>query len=254
MNLETIDCEGLDFKNLNARIRRVVKMGARRIKLLNVNGQRYICGGIKGEIRVEIHGFPGNDLGVFMDGPVIEVYGNAGDGVGNTMNDGMIIVHGDVGDVAGYSMGGRIYIKGDAGYRLGIHLKEFGSKKPIVVVGGDAGDFLGEYMAGGVIIVLRLNSADEDVESRFIATGIHGGRIYLRGRVDKSKIGFGASISDLSEEDLDLMKNLIDDFCKYTGCSRKGISLEKFTKIIPISKRPFEKLYHQTSIKMPGRP
>ena len=108
-----------------------------------------------------------------MDDPKIEVYGNAGDGLGNTMNSGTIIVHGFVGDVASYSMrGGRIYVEGDAGYRLGIHMKEYGSNKPIVVMGGCTGDFPGEYMAGGIIVVLGL-TADVPVNGRFIATGIH---------------------------------------------------------------------------------
>ena len=45
------------------------------------------------------------------------------------MNDGKIIVHGSIGDTAGYAMrGGEIYVKGNAGYRAGIHMKEYEGK------------------------------------------------------------------------------------------------------------------------------
>jgi glutamate synthase domain-containing protein 3 len=35
----------------------------------------------------------GNDLGMFMDGPLITVHGNVQDGVANTMNNGRICIH-----------------------------------------------------------------------------------------------------------------------------------------------------------------
>lgn len=101
---------------------------------------------------------PGNALGAYLNGAEITVSGNAQDAVGDTMNEGKIVVHGQIGDAAGYAMrGGRIYIKGNAGYRAGIHMKAYKDKKPIMVIGGRAGSFLGEYQAGGIIIVLGLN-------------------------------------------------------------------------------------------------
>ncbi len=42
------------------------------------------------------------------------------------MNAGKIVVHGHAGDVLGYAMrGGKLFIKGDVGYRVGIHMKEY---------------------------------------------------------------------------------------------------------------------------------
>ena len=56
---------------------------------MNVNGQRYIGTGLRGEgLRIEVHGTPGQAVAMFMDGPTVEVFGNAQDGVGNTMNAG----------------------------------------------------------------------------------------------------------------------------------------------------------------------
>lgn len=251
-DLEKImDLKDLSFRIANQKIKEAVERGLKKLKLINVNGHRYICCGIKDEVYVHIVGSPGNDLGMFMDGPEIIVDGNAGDGVGNTMNDGLIAVRGEVGDVVGYSMrGGRIYVQGDAGYRLGIHMKEYGARRPIIVVGGGAQDFLGEYMAGGVIVVLRLNG--NHFQGRFIAAGIHGGRIFIRGKVEDRRLGFGAIKAELTEEDQEFLKNIFRDYSKYVKVSYKGLLSEEFTKIVPKSKRPFERLYHQTSVTTEG--
>lgn len=245
---EIIDLTNLSFRIANQKIREAIARGAKSLKLINVNGQRYICCGVKNRVEVEIEGSPGNDLGMFMNGPKIVVKGNAGDGVGNTMNDGLIVIHGEAGDIIGYSMrGGRIYIKSNSGYRLGIHMKEYIEKRPIIVVGGSAQDFLGEYMAGGVIVVLGLDG--ENFQGRFIATGIHGGRIFIRGKVEEWRLGFGAVKAELDAQDRILLRDVMEDYSRYMRkCSWKELASEEFTKIIPESKRPFEKLYHQTSV------
>ena len=51
----------------------------------------------------------------------------------------------------------KTYLRDDVGYRAGIHMKEYGDKKPVLVIGGTAQDFFGEYMAGGIVILLGLN-------------------------------------------------------------------------------------------------
>lgn len=67
------------------------------------------------------------------------------------------MIHGSAGDAAGYAMrGGKIYVRDHAGYRAGIHMKEYKKKVPIMIIGGCAGSFLGEYQAGGILIVLGL--------------------------------------------------------------------------------------------------
>ena len=42
--------------------------------------------------------------------------------------------------------GGRVYVRDNIGYRGGIHMKQYMEKRPIVVIGGAARAFLGEYM------------------------------------------------------------------------------------------------------------
>lgn len=51
-----------------------------------------------------------------------------------------------------------ILVEGNVGYRAGIHMKAYKDQVPVLVVGGEAGSFLGEYQAGGYVVVLGLNT------------------------------------------------------------------------------------------------
>ncbi len=89
----------LRYVELNRRIHLGLSEGYKHIVLRNVCGQRFIAAGVQGNIKMDIYGSPGNDLGVFMDGPEITVFGNAEDQTGNTMSNGTVIVHGNAWDV-----------------------------------------------------------------------------------------------------------------------------------------------------------
>ena len=133
-----IDAKKLDHRKLNEKIMNVISTGKKNIVLKNINGHRYIASGLKSDVKIQIHGTAGNDLGSFMDGPTINVSGNAQDCVANTMNSGKIVVHGSVGDILGYGMrGGKVFIRDDAGYRTGIHMKSYKDMVPVIVIGGD---------------------------------------------------------------------------------------------------------------------
>jgi len=130
------------YRELGDAIRRKIAEGYRRFILERVVGQRYIGAGLDHGVEIEIHGVPGQDLGVFNGGAKIVVHGNAQDGVGNTMNDGYIIVHGSVGDIPGHMVrNGKIYIRGSAGFRAGIMMKEYGEKHPVMIIGEKIGDY-----------------------------------------------------------------------------------------------------------------
>jgi glutamate synthase domain-containing protein 3 len=238
-----IDAEGLFYKDLNSLLRAISSNGAERIEIRNVCGQRYIGTDLDKEIQIDIYGTPGNDLGAFMNGPRLVVHGNAQDGCGNTMNEGQIIIHGHAGDITGYSMrGGRIFVRDDVGYRVGIHMKEFQGKKPQLVIGGTAQDFLGEYMAGGVILLLGLNLPEgERCKARFVGTGMHGGVIYER--EDLLELGKGTKVMNLGKRDTRVIEGLVRDFCGYFGNNYGKIMNARFHKLVPVSKRPYGDLY-----------
>jgi len=240
-----IDTAGIHYRELNARLRNVVSNGAQRIKLHSVHGQRYIGTDLNRPVEIEIFGTPGNDLGAFMNGPKIIIHGNAQDGCGNTMNSGEIIVHGHAGDIVGLSArGGKIFIREDVGYRAGIHMKEYEDKKPVLVVGGTAQDFLGEYMAGGILILLGLNlSEGEYHKARFIGTGMHGGVIYLRGNVEDYQLGKEVGVEKLEENDHQILNQFIGEFSAHFGYEIEEILNYNFIKLFPRWLRPYGRLY-----------
>ena len=241
-----IDANGLAHRELNRLLKdTMLSHQAQRIALHNVYGQRYIGTNLKQPVIVEVFGTPGNDLGAFMDGPTIHVYGNAQDGSGNTMNSGKIIVHGNAGDIAGFAArSGEIYIKGNVGYRVGIHMKEYEGRKPILVIGGTAQDFLGEYMAGGVLIVLGLNLREnERHRANFIGTGMHGGVIYMRGSVEDYQLGEEVSQLDADENDMADIGKHVSKFAEHFSYDAGELLSGKFTKLLPLSHRPYGRLY-----------
>jgi glutamate synthase domain-containing protein 3 len=241
-NWYEIDAQGLHYRVLNERIRAVMRDGTRRIVIKNVCGQRYIGDALGENAEIILEGVPGNDLAAFMDGPSITVRGNAQDGVGNTMNRGEVIIYGDAGDIVGYAMrGGRIFVRGDVGYRVGIHMKAYKDFFPVVIVGGGARDFLGEYMAGGLLVVLGLNG--RKVAGDFIGTGMHGGQMFLRGEVDPRMLGKEVKIRKVTREDSKLLKKHVGDFCSYFGFDLAEILKQPFTKVYPYSHRPYGTIY-----------
>lgn len=249
----TLDAKNLEYRELNEKIHELLEKNPdlEKIILKNVLGQRFIgCGIQRKNLTIEIYGIPGGDLGMFMSGPTIIVHGNADHAPGNTMDDGKIIIHGSGGDVTGHSMrGGKVFVRDNVGYRSGIHMKEYKEKFPILIIGGTAKDFLGEYMAGGILIVLNIDSEGNDlgkIKGRMIGTGIHGGSIYIRGQIDESQLGVAADIKEFTEEDMKKISPYIEEFCNefnYGESIKNKLINSKYTKIAPISKRPFKKLY-----------
>ena len=240
-----VDARGVAYRELNDRLRELVAGGIRKIVLDNVCGQRYIGTNLSEAVELEIFGTPGNDLGAFMNGPKIVVHGNAQDGCGNTMNTGEIIIHGHAGDIVGLSArGGKIFVRDDVGYRAGIHIKEYGDKKPALVIGGTAQDFAGEYMAGGVLILLGLNLNDgEKHTANFIGTGMHGGTIYLSGSVNDFQLGKEVGMADLDDGDCATLTTLVTEFAAHFSYDARNILKRKFIKLFPLNLRPYGRLY-----------
>ncbi|GAB4558483.1 MAG: hypothetical protein Kow0047_03620 [Anaerolineae bacterium] len=239
-----IDAKGLHYRELNERLHAAVAEGAEHIRLVNVRGQRYIGTGLRKRVFIEIEGVPGNDLAAFMEGPRIVVHGNAQDGCGNTMNDGEVIIHGHAGDITGLSMrGGKIFVRGNVGYRVGIHMKEYREQRPVIVVGGTAQHFLGEYMAGGVLVLLGLETPGGTHAARFVGTGMHGGVMYFRGTLKPDQLGKEVGIVPLNEADRQLLSDLVGQFCHHFGYNAEEILKDEFIKLLPLSKRPYGRLY-----------
>lgn len=237
----------MHYTTLNCVMRKAMRRGCSSIELKGVMGQRYLAStaSVPG-LYIAVHGTPGNDLGAFLNGPTIEVFGNAQDMTGNTMNSGKIIVHGNAWDVTGLAArGGQILVRGDTGYRVGIHMKEFGESRPTMVIGGTAKDYLGEYMAGGTILVLGLGGGAP--VGRSLGAGMHGGRIFVRGEVRAEQLGPGAAIVPLNQDDEREIRGLLDEFEKAFKVDAPG-DVGGYVKVAPSSSRPFSGYYDKTNV------
>jgi glutamate synthase domain-containing protein 3 len=239
-----IEAKNVHYRSLNNMVRDAVSNGKSDVELFGVNGQRYIGDGLKGDAVITIHGTAGNDLAAFMDGPTIVVRGNAQDGVGNTMNSGKVVIHGEAGDIVGYGMrGGKIFIRSNVGYRAGIHMKSYPGKVPVIVAGGRAGDFFGEYMAGGILILLGLERRDKPIVGDYCATGIHGGAIFIRGEVEKHRIGQEAAIEEPSDENMVTLHRILTEYCADFDLDLDQVMSKKFIRLFPYTSRPYGRLY-----------
>ena len=173
----------------------------------------------------------------------ITVNGNAQDAMGDTMNDGRIVVHGSAGDTTGYGMrGGTILIRDNAGYRAGIHMKQYKDHIPALVIGGVAGSFLGEYQAGGVILVLGKGADGKQPTGFFCGTGMHGGKIYLR--CDEAPdIPIQIKADPATEADKEDMRPYVAEYCEAFGGDVDELLNQKFYVLTPNSNSPYKRMY-----------
>ncbi|MCL2050529.1 MAG: glutamate synthase [Lachnospiraceae bacterium] len=208
----------------------------------NCFGERYIGAGLKDE-QITVNGTPGNALGAYLNGGVIEINGNVQDAVGDTMNDGLIVVRGNAGDALGYAMrGGKIYVRDNAGYRTGIHMKEYEEKKPVIIIGGEVGSFLGEYLAGGLIIVLGLLS-DKIPVGNFTGTGMHGGKIFIRSKSELSSLPAQVFCGKASAEDLEEIAPYLYEYGEFFGINIEQLLKDDFYILKPNATNPYHQLY-----------
>ena len=234
-----IEARGLDHKALNDALRKAGK----DCTVSGCCGQRFIAAGMA-DRKITIEWVPGNALGAYLDGASIIVRANAQDAVGDTMNDGEIEIHGNIGDAAGYAMrGGRIYVQGNAGYRAGIHMKAYQDKIPVMVIGGVTGSFLGEYQAGGIIIVLGLNAGERHIVGNFPCTGMHGGKMFLRGDLTGIVFPDQVTAKPADEVDLEEIRGYLAEYCRRFGVAEETVMDAPFTVVTPNSKEPYKQMY-----------
>ena len=237
--MDFIEARELSFSQLNETIRRAGK----ECRICACQGQRFIAAGMSGKTLV-IDGVPGNALGAYLGGGSITVNGNAQDAVGDTMNAGRIVINGSAGDAAGYAMrGGEIYVQGNAGYRVGIHMKAYQDNQPVIVIGGRAGSFLGEYQAGGTILVLGQHTDGKPAAGYFPCTGQHGGRVIFRG--DVSGIRFPEQVTPHAPtaEELAQLRPLVERWCALFSGDAAALLEGPFTVVTPDSRNPYRQMY-----------
>lgn len=233
-----ISATGIPFKELNELIRRSAD---KDVVVEDATGERFLACGLSDK-SIKIYGTPGNALASYLNGASIEVFGNAQDAVGDTMNDGTVVIHGSVGDALGYAMrGGKIFVEGDVGYRCGVHIKEYCEKKPVIIIGGAAGSFLGEYMAGGIIVVLNKNG-ERSAVGNFAGVGMHGGKIFIRGSLNAT-LPPQVKCVKASPDDVKSIEAYLSEYAEAFFSDADELLNDNYFVLTPDSTNPYKRLY-----------
>ena len=111
------------------------------------------------------------------------------------------------------------------------------------MIGGRAGSFLGEYQAGGVIIVLGLHTDGRPIVSNFPCTGMHGGKLFLRSRCEDVRFPEQVTARAAAPEDLDEIALYLRDYCGCFGLDERSILDAPFTVVTPDSANPYRQMY-----------
>jgi len=93
-------------------------------------------------------------------------------------------------------------------------------------------------MAGGIVIMFRMQD-EEPYTEMGLASGIHGGEIFIRGSVEEWTLGIGSSARPATSEDIDRIKSFIFEFSQYYGIDPAKLMNSSYTRIAPVSARPF---------------
>ncbi len=188
--LKEIEEHGIDAGNIDYNMldREIVKYHGNHIYVNNVAGHRYIGMTFPGEHRnVTLYGNAGNCLMNLNENNTVMVKGNVADDCCDSMSGGIVKIFGDAGDVLGQALsGGKICVDGNVGNRACIQMREYGASIPKVIINGKFDDYLGEYMAGGTILVLSNSSINF---GKYIGSGMLGGKIFIRGKIKSKNIG-----------------------------------------------------------------
>ncbi len=173
---------------LEERIQKAVCEGRRNLHI-KAFGQHGIGGRLwksqKETVHVRVEGHPGQRLGSMgLPHTFIEVLGPASDDVGWLNAGAEIVVHGNAGNgVANAMAQGKIFIGGNVGARamtMTKHNPRF--DPPELWVLGSAGDYLGEFMAGGIAVICGVESqTPENVLGSRPFVGMGGGKVIFPG-------------------------------------------------------------------------
>jgi NADPH-dependent glutamate synthase beta subunit-like oxidoreductase/glutamate synthase domain-containing protein 3/NAD-dependent dihydropyrimidine dehydrogenase PreA subunit len=204
-------------------IQQAVAQGHRYLHI-NAFGQHGIGGRLwragNETVHVKIFGHPGQRVGSMgFANTVIEVLGPASDDVGWLNGGARVVVHGNAGNGTANGMAqGKVYIAGNIGAR-GMTMTKHNPRfdPPELWVLGSAGDYFGEFMAGGIAVICGHDSQNpENVLGYRPFVGMVGGKVFFRG----SHNGYSeadAKLTPLAEDDWKWLIENIETFLDRIG-------------------------------------
>ena len=158
----------IDSRIIEEQIQSAVQQGHRKLRIQaygqhGIGGRLWLAG--NETVKIEIVGQPGQRVGSMgFPNTFIEVLGPASDDVGWLNAGAEIVVHGNVGNGCANAMAqGKIYIAGNIGAR-GMTMTKHNPRfdPPELWILGSAGDYFGEFMAGGIAVVCGFDAQNSE--------------------------------------------------------------------------------------------
>jgi len=161
--------ERIASRIMEEQIQEAVAQGHRTLKI-DAYGQHGIGGRLwqadNDPVRIQVVGQPGQRLGSMgFPNTSIEALGPASDDVGWLNAGAEIVVHGNAGNGCANAMAqGKIFISGNIGAR-GMTMTKHNPRfdPPELWVLGSAGDYFGEFMAGGIAVICGFDAQNPDI-------------------------------------------------------------------------------------------
>jgi len=242
----------LDSRVLEEKLQKAVADGYREI-MVQAFGQHGIGGrlwrGGKDTVHIRIEGHPGQRVGAMgFPNTVVEVMNPASDDLGWLNAGAHIIVHGNAANGTANAMSqGKIYVAGNIGAR-GMTMTKRNPRfdPPELWVLGSAGDYFGEFMAGGIAVICGVDPQNpKDVLGYRPLVGMVGGKVYFRGPHG----GYSqndAKLEPIGEKDWSWLEENLKLFLKRIGRSDLLIELTDPSGWQLLAARlPHEKAVHQ---------
>ena len=210
----TIDVEKLECKELNKKIKELMKNGYGTIVLKNPGAKHSLGVGILQKLNLIIEGSLGYFGGGAIDGPIVRISGRVGWSCAENMMSGKVVIEKNAGSCFGAAIrGGDLICKGSVGARSGIDMKG-----GTIIIGGDAGAFTGFMMQRGRIVICG------DVGAN-LGDSLYDGTIFVGGKI--KSLGADAVETEMTDLDVDWLKRKL----KVAEIDRK-IDFSKMTKIV----------------------
>ena len=192
-----------------------------KAEITGIRGQHLLACGLSAPNELNLKGYVGDYCFSLNSGASIYLKGDGGRFLADTMESGEVIVEGTVSHGLGFSLyGGTVVVRGNTGGRLG-QLNKGGT----IIVDGHSRDLIGLYSLNGDVIITR--NAGRKVGEWMIS-----GNIYIGG--DDFELGNNAQIDELTQDDMDKLTGYFDKY-------EINADPQQFTKIVPVSARPFYK-------------
>lgn len=178
----------LETRIIEEQIQEAVAAGHRFIQV-EAFGQHGIGGRLwkagSESIKVKVTGQAGQRVGSFgFPNTSLEIMGPASDDVGWLNAGAEIVVNGNAGNGLANAMAqGKIFVKGNIGAR-GMTMTKQNPRfdPPEIWVLGSAGDYFGEFMAGGIAVICGIHPQTPDnILGYRPLVGMVGGKVFFRG-------------------------------------------------------------------------